>query len=812
MRIARLGILVLVFTVIFQPFASTAINFSSAEEVNCDWPCFGQNLQGDRVAPDGCGPMTDELALKWSFQTKGKILSSPIHGAGNIFIRTDEDLLYCVDGETGKEKWKAELDTVDEETIRSSYSSACIYGKWVFIGSFDGKMHCYNTDTGKRKWMKSTGGAIWSSPVVYKGRLFFGSSDKRFYCCSIESGSLEWSVVADQAFYSSPTFYGNNLYVGNMSGDLFCYDVRNGNKVWEFNAGRGANIESTPTVYYGKIFIGTKKGSVFCVNAEDGKPIWEFKTTRSQIYSSATVEYGKVFITASDQKLYCLNIDDGTLLWEVYTKQDKKISGSTPVLFNDKLVYTSTDNKLYMLDINTGKELWNYQIPDSAYGTHPTVGKDCVYLSSFNKTLYCFIDSKPYIPPEPTKIEISSASTKLDLCMDLQFTAKVFDQYGQVIDKAKIEWDSTDISVGEIDAAGLFKPKSYGKTKIFCRSGNLSESVEISVVPFLEVDRESVKFDNIKPNEQYIEKLIYTNTGDIDLEVSLVKDFEKLQIEPDKFTIPAGKTQEVKLIYNSKEFVVGQKFEFKLRANYLTCIVEVEGAIVSVSSIPCITANLSSLDFGLVNRGDKKDIKINFISSEPTDVTITTADPWISLSKNRFALDANPVTVTFTVMASALPASTKLISEIVVTPDRNTCTKLTIPVTVETQDSITIKLQVSNTSASINGIERTLTRPPIIDKGRVMVPLRFISEAFGCQLDWNSSERKISVNRYDVNFTLWIDKKIALINGREVQIDAPPINVSGSVMVPLRFIAEPFGAKVEWNAENKMITITWPKV
>ncbi len=812
MRIARLGILVLVFTVIFQPFASTAINFSSAEEINCDWPCFGQNLQGDRVAPVGCGPMTDELALKWSFQTKGKILSSPVHGASNIFIRTDEDLLYCVDGETGKEKWKAELDTVDEETIRSSYSSACIYGKWVFIGSFDGKMHCYNTDTGKRKWMKSTGGAIWSSPVVYKGRLFFGSSDKRFYCCTIETGTLEWSVIADQAFYSSPTFYGNNLYVGNMSGDLFCYDVRNGNKVWEFNAGRGANIESTPTVYYGKIFIGTKKGSVFCVNAEDGKPIWEFKTTRSQIYSSATVEYGKVFITASDQKLYCLNIDDGTLLWEVYTKQDKKISGSTPVLFNGKLVYTSTDNKLYMLDINTGKELWSYQIPDSAYGTHPTVGKDCVYLSSFNKTLYCFIDSKPYIPPEPTKIEISSASTKLDLCMDMQFTAKVFDQFDQVIDKAKIEWDSTDISVGEIDASGLFKPKSYGKTKIFSRSGNISESVEISVVPFLEVDRKLVKFDSIKPNEQYVEKLIFTNAGDVDLEVSLEKDFEKLQIEPDKFAIPAGKTQEVKFIYNSKEFVVGQKIGFKVKVNYLTCSVEVEGAIVSVSSIPCITANLSSLDFGLVNRGDKKDIKINFVSSEPTDVTITTADPWISLSKNRFALDANPVTVTFSVMASALPASTKLISEIVVTPDRNTCTKLAIPVTVETQDSITIKLQVSNTSASINGIERTLTRPPIIDKGRVMVPLRFISEAFGCQLDWNSSEKKISVNRYDVNFTLWIDKKIALINGREVQIDAPPINVSGSVMVPLRFIAEPFGAEVEWNAENKMITITWPKV
>jgi hypothetical protein len=92
-----------------------------------------------------------------------------------------------------------------------------------------------------------------------------------------------------------------------------------------------------------------------------------------------------------------------------------------------------------------------------------------------------------------------------------------------------------------------------------------------------------------------------------------------------------------------------------------------------------------------------------------------------------------------------------------------------------------------------------------------MVPLRFISEAFGSELEWIADERKIIVKRYDVTFILWVDKKTAQVNGKEVPIDAPPINVKGRVMVPLRFIAEPFGAKVDWNAETKVITITWPK-
>lgn len=47
-----------------------------------------------------------------------------------------------------------------------------------------------------------------------------------------------------------------------------------------------------------------------------------------------------------------------------------------------------------------------------------------------------------------------------------------------------------------------------------------------------------------------------------------------------------------------------------------------------------------------------------------------------------------------------------------------------------------------------------------------------------------------------------------IINGQEIQTDVPPQNIEGRVMVPARFVAEPLGAKVEWDPVNNAVVIT----
>lgn len=47
-----------------------------------------------------------------------------------------------------------------------------------------------------------------------------------------------------------------------------------------------------------------------------------------------------------------------------------------------------------------------------------------------------------------------------------------------------------------------------------------------------------------------------------------------------------------------------------------------------------------------------------------------------------------------------------------------------------------------------------------------------------------------------------------IINGQTIQCDVPPQNINGRILVPARFVAEPLGATVEWDGENRVVRIT----
>jgi regulator of replication initiation timing len=60
--------------------------------------------------------------------------------------------------------------------------------------------------------------------------------------------------------------------------------------------------------------------------------------------------------------------------------------------------------------------------------------------------------------------------------------------------------------------------------------------------------------------------------------------------------------------------------------------------------------------------------------------------------------------------------------------------------------------------------------------------------------------------------TMVVDEKEVMINGESVFLDVPPTIVEGRTLVPLRFISEAFGAEVEWDGVTRTITLTAPDV
>ncbi len=119
-------------------------------------------------------------------------------------------------------------------------------------------------------------------------------------------------------------------------------------------------------------------------------------------------------------------------------------------------------------------------------------------------------------------------------------------------------------------------------------------------------------------------------------------------------------------------------------------------------------------------------------------------------------------------------------------------------------------------SITMDGAPVETDVPPFIDgSSRTMVPVRFISEALGCAVNWNPQEQRVKVSQAGTVVDLYIGRVTAHVNGAEVAIDesregTTAILKSGRTMVPLRFLAETFGLLVDWKKEQRVVALKSP--
>lgn len=97
--------------------------------------------------------------------------------------------------------------------------------------------------------------------------------------------------------------------------------------------------------------------------------------------------------------------------------------------------------------------------------------------------------------------------------------------------------------------------------------------------------------------------------------------------------------------------------------------------------------------------------------------------------------------------------------------------------------------------------------PPIIQKSQVLVPLRVIFEALGASVQWDATNQIVTAIKDDMVIQLVIDGQ-AYINGEPVDLSAPADIINGRVMVPLRFVSEAYDCQVNWDGATQTVTIT----
>ena len=133
-------------------------------------------------------------------------------------------------------------------------------------------------------------------------------------------------------------------------------------------------------------------------------------------------------------------------------------------------------------------------------------------------------------------------------------------------------------------------------------------------------------------------------------------------------------------------------------------------------------------------------------------------------------------------------------------------------VSVKSNFGKTIVLQVGSKYMYVNGkkveIDPGKGTEVVIKDGRTFLPIRALIENMGGTVEWNQSDKKVSLYLNKHEIFLWIGSKTAKVDGVNKETDVEPyISDTNRTMLPLRFIIENFDCEVDWDGSTKTVTI-----
>lgn len=102
----------------------------------------------------------------------------------------------------------------------------------------------------------------------------------------------------------------------------------------------------------------------------------------------------------------------------------------------------------------------------------------------------------------------------------------------------------------------------------------------------------------------------------------------------------------------------------------------------------------------------------------------------------------------------------------------------------------------------------TMEVAPYTVEGRTMVPVRVVAETFGADVQYIHEESKVVITLGDKTISFIIGQAVATVNGETVALDVPSVETNGRTLIPILFLSQTLGFDVKYVGVTEQILIT----
>jgi len=327
--------------------------------------------------------------VKWIYNTTAASMTPP--GIGSVYSVANDRFLHSMDPTTGV--WPTSPSTWSPFLMggasqgRPSVPTVDFSGtprKVLYLGSQDGFIYCVNGETGAQIWKANhpsqpANSMIQSAPggefTTYGGAynlVFAGTrnatANNIFYALNATTGAAAWSFNngggangigiitgdpwVDYGGATHKVYFTSRTKSGGSSGTVWCLDYTNSTATlcsgYPISAG---DSDGSITIWNGKIYIGNNTGKVYSFNASTGAQNWVFDTADGPVKGFINPDFAgatnDIYLTTTN-KIWAIT-DNGASATQRWATSAAAFP-SIPLLTAFGTMYIgSADGKLYEL-------------------------------------------------------------------------------------------------------------------------------------------------------------------------------------------------------------------------------------------------------------------------------------------------------------------------------------------------------------------------------------------------------------------------------------------------------------------------------
>lgn len=362
--------------------------------------------------------LTKIKGVKWQFQTKGPIKSSPVVVDGIAYFGSNDKHIYAVDAEKGTEVWKV-------ETRGAVAGSAAVVDGVVYIASEDGRMFALDAKSGEKRWGKSLSRMRpCGSPAVAYGVVFIGEGARGGHDVGVMgagpvvgldvgTGEVVWRAPTGPQGYAAICLDATGLYAGTNGSSFAAIDLATAKSRWS-KAGGHQNRQFMSFTRAGDLAYvpGSMTGTVMAWDPVRGRtkwhePIWPEQrlpinnggTPGYEVYADLAVAHGRVYAASNDGTLRTFDANTGKRGWKFEAGAPVQ---SSPSVAGQTVYFGCWNGNLYAVNALTGELRWKHKpsqlpAPDLTVGgnepsariiSSPWPGDDVLYVGCDDGCLY----------------------------------------------------------------------------------------------------------------------------------------------------------------------------------------------------------------------------------------------------------------------------------------------------------------------------------------------------------------------------------------------------------------------------------------